>query len=233
LFVVSEIEGPIKTNCYLLYELPAREAAIIDVAGPLDSLVEVINENNLSLIYIFITHAHWDHVEGLFDLKDKFPEAKVCMSYEENTAMQEYTNYAKISDPERFEKIMQDSAIAIMMNTDLGSIKTDIFVKDNEEYTLGNSIIRSIFSPGHSAGSMCFSCNNFLFSGDVLFYRSVGNTDFYKASRTDLIQSVRKLYTLFPDSTIVYPGHGQFTNIGSEKYGNRYITVDDGEWDIK
>jgi hydroxyacylglutathione hydrolase len=233
LFVVSETEGPIKTKCYLLYELPAREAAVFDAAGPLDSLTEIINENNLALKYIFVTHAHWDHVEGIFDLKEKFPEAKICLSNEEYLAMQDYTSYAKTSDPEQFEEFMQDSALARMINTDLGAIKPDIFLKDNEEYELGNSVIRSIFAPGHTAGSMCFSCNNFLFSGDVLFYRSVGNTDFYKGSRTDLIESVRKLYALFPDSTIVYPGHGRPTDIGSEKYENKYVTVDDGKWDAK
>jgi hydroxyacylglutathione hydrolase len=232
-FVASEIAGPVHTNCYLLYTLPTREAAIFDVAGPLDSLVQIIHDHDLSLKYIFITHAHWDHVEGIFDLKNKFPEAKICISNEEYIAMQEYTDYAKATNPDRFENLMQDSALASMINTPLDLIKPDIFIGDNEEFKLGNSVIRAILSPGHSAGSMCFACNSFLFSGDVLFYRSVGNTDFYKASRTDLIHSVRKLYSLFPDSTIVYPGHGQFTDIGSEKYENKYITIYDGKWDVK
>jgi hydroxyacylglutathione hydrolase len=232
-FVISEVEGPVNVNCYLLYQLPTREAAIFDVGGPLDSLVKVINEKELRLKYIFITHAHWDHVEGLSDLKEKFPRAKVGLNKEEYLAMQEYTNFAKESDPDRFAELMQDSAYAKMVSVDFSAIKPDIFVKDNEEYKFGNSVIKTIFTPGHSAGSMCFSCNNFLFTGDVLFYRTVGNTDFYKGSRKDLIHSVRKLYHLFPDSTIVYPGHGQFTDIGSEKLGNERITIDGGEWDKK
>jgi hydroxyacylglutathione hydrolase len=233
LSVVSETEGPIECNCYLLYEFPTREAAIFDVSGQLDSLIKIINEENLYLKYIFITHAHWDHVEGIFDLKEKFPEAKVGISKEEYIAMQDYTSFAKTSDPQRFEKVMQDSALSKMISIDLGSIKPDIFIKDNEEFELGNSVIKAILSPGHSIGSVCFSCDNFLFSGDILFYRSVGNTDFYKASRADLIQSVRRLYSLFPDSTIVYPGHGPITDIGSEKIMNKYVSLDNGEWNIK
>ncbi len=231
--VISQVEGPIKTNCYLLYGLTTEEAAIIDVGGPLDSLTTFIKENSLNLRYIFLTHAHWDHVEGLFDLKEKFPNAKICLTKEEYLAMQGYYSFAKESDPARFEKVMHDSALAKMMNFDLTSIKPDIYLNDNEEYYLGNLKIRTVFAPGHSAGSICFSCENVLFAGDVLFYRSVGNTDFYKASRPDQIESVRKLYKLFPDSTIVYPGHGQFTNIGSEKKENKYITADGGKWDIK
>jgi hydroxyacylglutathione hydrolase len=231
--VISQIEGPVKTNCYLLYGLTTKEAAIIDVADPLDSITTFIKENDLNLKYIFITHAHWDHLEGLFEIKNKFPSAKVCLTKEEYSVMQDYTRYAKESDPQRFENVMKDSAFAKMMSIDLSLIEPDIFVRDNDEYELGNSVIRTVFSPGHSAGSVCYYCNNFLFSGDVLFYRTVGNTDFYKASRKDQIESVRKLYKLFPDSTIVYPGHGQFTDIGSEKKENKYITIDGGKWDIK
>ena len=106
-------------------------------------------------------------------------------------------------------------------------------MKDNEEYYLGNLKIRTVLTPGHSAGSICFSCDNVLFTGDVLFYRTVGNTDFYGGSRSDQINSVRRLYKLLPDSTVVYPGHGKFTDIGSGKKENKYITVDDGLWDIK
>jgi len=233
LIVVQVTEGPGLTNCYLLYELPTREAAIFDVSGRLDSLIKVINEKNLFLKYIFITHAHWDHVDGIFDLEEKFPEAKICISNEEYTAMQEYTNFAKTSDPKRFEEVMRDSALSKMISIDLRSIRPDHFIKDKEEFQLGHSIVRALLSPGHSVGSVCFSCDNLLFSGDVLFYRSAGNTNFYMASRSDLIQSVRKLYLMFPDSTIVYPGHGQITDIGSEKIKNKYISIDDGKWDTK
>jgi glyoxylase-like metal-dependent hydrolase (beta-lactamase superfamily II) len=69
-----------------------------------------------------------------------------------------------------------------------------------------------------------------LFSGDVLFYRTCGRTDTQYGSREDQINSIRKLYGIFSDSTIVYPGHGQFTDIGSEKKGNSRVTVDGGAW---
>jgi hydroxyacylglutathione hydrolase len=231
--VITQTVGPVKTNCYLLYGLSTKEAAIFDAGGPLDSLTTLLKENSINLKYIFLTHAHWDHVEGLPALKEKYPNAKVCLTKEEYSAMQGYFKFAKESDPKKFEEVMRDSALAKMMNFDLASIKPDIYLNDNEEYFLGNLKIRTILTPGHSAGSICFSCDNVLFTGDVLFYRTVGNTDFYKGSRTDQIKSVRKLYQLFPDSITVYPGHGQFTDIGSEKKENKYITVDDGKWDIK
>jgi glyoxylase-like metal-dependent hydrolase (beta-lactamase superfamily II) len=90
--------------------------------------------------------------------------------------------------------------------------------------------IRAIHCPGHSPGGVFYYTGNSLFSGDVLFYRTVGRTDTQNGSREDQIKSVRKIYELFPDETKVYPGHGQFTDIGSEKKENKYITVDGGDW---
>ncbi|TSA32006.1 MAG: MBL fold metallo-hydrolase [Porphyromonadaceae bacterium] len=83
-----------------------------------------------------------------------------------------------------------------------------------------------VHTPGHSPGGICYYTENILFSGDVLFYRTVGRTDTQNGSKEAQIKSVRKLYEIFPDSTIVYPGHGQFTDIGSEKKENRKITLD-------
>jgi hydroxyacylglutathione hydrolase len=226
--IVNEVEGPIKVNCYLLYGPKSKEAAIFDAAGPLDDLTAFVREKGLRVRYIFLTHAHWDHIEGIFELTERFPEAKVGLSREEFEAMQDYTKFARESDPERFEKIMQDPALAKMVGVDLSSVKPDILVKDNEQYKLGKLVIRTIFSPGHSAGSMCYSCGSILFSGDVLFKRSVGNTDFYKGSKKDQVGSVRRLYRLFPDDTIVYPGHGEPTDIGSEKKENTYVSATGG-----
>jgi glyoxylase-like metal-dependent hydrolase (beta-lactamase superfamily II) len=91
---------------------------------------------------------------------------------------------------------------------------------------VGDIEVRTIFSLGHSRGSVCYYGGNALFSGDVLFYRKVGRTDLEGMSWESLIRSVRKLYSLLPDETIVYPGHGQSTTIGSEKKNNTRISAD-------
>jgi glyoxylase-like metal-dependent hydrolase (beta-lactamase superfamily II) len=73
---------------------------------------------------------------------------------------------------------------------------------------------------------VCYHVGNVLFSGDVLFYRTVGRTDLEGMSWESLVVSVRRLYSLLPDETIVYPGHMQFTTIGSEKMENAKIPED-------
>jgi len=64
-----------------------------------------------------------------------------------------------------------------------------------------------------------------LFSGDVLMYRSVGRTDLAGTGAWEkMVESVRRLYSSLPDAAIVYPGHGQTTDIGSEKIQNPKIS---------
>ncbi|MFC2169542.1 MBL fold metallo-hydrolase [Acidobacteriota bacterium] len=59
--VLHQVTGPVETNCYLLYDAKSKEAALIDLGGPIDSLVAHIQDNNLKLKYIFATHGHMDH----------------------------------------------------------------------------------------------------------------------------------------------------------------------------
>jgi glyoxylase-like metal-dependent hydrolase (beta-lactamase superfamily II) len=91
---------------------------------------------------------------------------------------------------------------------------------------LGLLEIKAIHTPGHSPGEICYYTQNILFSGDVLFYRTVGGVHYQASSMDDLIISVRKLYDVFPDSTLIYPGHGQSSDIGSEKKENENISLE-------
>jgi glyoxylase-like metal-dependent hydrolase (beta-lactamase superfamily II) len=108
----------------------------------------------------------------------------------------------------------------------------DVYLEDNQELELGNLTIKVLFTPGHSRGHMCFSIGNALFTGDVLLHRTVGHTGFLGGSKDEIIRSVRRLYRLFPDETVVYPGHGQFTDIGSERRGNSEVTASGGELEL-
>jgi glyoxylase-like metal-dependent hydrolase (beta-lactamase superfamily II) len=233
--VIPQVAGPIETNCYLIYGTKSKEAALIDPGWRTDTLTAFVKENNLNLKYIFITHGHIDHFYFLPELKKQFPKASWCMQKDDYQGIFTYPEWALKNygqawvdsarrDPELKEYIDFDSQLIGV---------PDIFVEDNQTFKLGFSEIKTILSPGHSPGGICYYIGNILFSGDVLFYRTVGRTDTQYGSRDDQIKSVRKLYEFFPDSTIVYPGHGKFTDIGSEKKENSRITVDGGAWITK
>ena len=230
LVIEHQVTGPVDVNCYLIYGTKTKEAALIDVAGPIDTLLTYIKDNKLKLKYFFFTHGHFDHVMGLPNIRDQFPDAKVCIHKDDYSDMLVQLDWVLNNMSQEFiDNLKTDPKLGKLLEFDATTFgKPDIFIEDNQIFKLGYSKIKSIHSPGHSPGSVCFHVGNFLFSGDVLFYRSVGRTDVQNSSREDQIISVRRLYSLFPDETKVYPGHGQFTDIGSEKRQNNYITVDGG-----
>lgn len=83
----------------------------------------------------------------------------------------------------------------------------DIHLKDGQELTLGSIKIRAISTPGHTNGCMSFYCEGMVFTGDTLFIRDVGRTDFQQGSNEKMFESItQKIYSL-PDETLVYPGH--------------------------
>jgi sulfur dioxygenase len=101
----------------------------------------------------------------------------------------------------------------------------EIQLEDGQELSFGNSqIIKAIHTPGHTAGSMSFTWNNMVFTGDTLLINGCGRTDFQSGSNAELYNSVvKKLFTL-PDDTVMYPGHDYHGNkkstIGHEKQNN-------------
>lgn len=225
--VLHQVSGPGQTNCYLLYDANSKEAALVDVGGPIDTLLTRINNENLKLKYIFITHCHPDHVAGVPLIKQKYPDAKICFSKEESDDARLYTQWEKKMNPEEVAELKKDPEAVKLLNFDFSRIgEPDIYLEDNQTLKLGNLKIKTFKSPGHSRGSICFSVGNVLFSGDVLFYRSTGRTDLEGASKEELTRSVRRLYSSLPDETIVYPGHDKFTDIGSEKKENDRVRQD-------
>jgi hydroxyacylglutathione hydrolase len=227
--LLREVTGPIETNCYLLYDEQSKEAALFDVGGPIDTLISVLTNRQLKLKYIFATHCHMDHMEGIPMIIDKFPDVLLAYNKEDYADFLVFKEAMKNNtDKKEFQEMMQDSIIAKWFSYDLSIFRApDLYLDEGQVYLLGNSEIRTFLSPGHSRGSICFYVDNILLSGDVLFYRNVGRTDLPGVGSTDnLVKSVRRLYTDLSEETSVYPGHGQSTDIGSEKRENKKITLE-------
>ncbi len=95
----------------------------------------------------------------------------------------------------------------------------DFVIPDDEVIEVGGLRLRTIHTPGHTPGSTCFLLEGHpvVLSGDTLFPGGPGNTSFENASFDQIIESIdRRLFTL-PTETIVLPGHGLDTTIGTER----------------
>jgi len=101
----------------------------------------------------------------------------------------------------------------------LGDLGYDVFLDDAEVIEVGRLRLHAIHTPGHTEGSICFKVEGapVLFSGDTLFPGGPGNTSFEGGDFPTVIQSIEsKLFTL-PADTMVLPGHGDDTTIGTER----------------
>ncbi|MBQ7617765.1 MAG: MBL fold metallo-hydrolase [Desulfovibrio sp.] len=201
--VVTFPLGPLETNSYLLTK--AGKALAIDVGGDPAEMLDYLQNQNLSLLGILITHLHFDHLYGVAKLA-KMTKAPI------------YTPPldASIKNSEASKGgIWGFPLVEAFSGQDL----------EEGKQNLGEFDFLVLHTPGHTPGSLSFyfPSEQVVFTGDALFYRSVGRTDFPGGSAEDLASSIKnKLFSL-PEATIVYPGHGSETSIGAEKLHNPYL----------
>ncbi|MBQ6825041.1 MAG: MBL fold metallo-hydrolase [Clostridia bacterium] len=197
--------GYIRVNCYLIKT--EKAAIVIDPGYKNEKIDEFLLENEDKERLILLTHAHFDHIGALPLLRDK-TGVKIAIGEDENELLAD----ASLNLSDRF-------------HAHIPPFSANVLLKDLEEIQVGDIKIKTIFTPGHTKGSVCYLINDILFSGDTLFFESVGRTDFPTSDFNLLASSIKRLYVL-PDETVVYSGHGESTTISHEKIFNPYFNSD-------
>ena len=204
--------NPFQVNTYIVYD-ETGECVIIDPASNDDieeeALLEFIYHKRLKPIHLLLTHAHIDHILGNAFIAEEF-NLPLSAHADSNHYLTNAKEYAQ-SFGFRLERVCHPS----------------VFIEDGELIRFGNSSFRALYTPGHAEGSLCFyeAESGSVFAGDVLFYQSIGRTDLQGGDYDLLKKSIwEKLFTL-PDKTVVYPGHGPETTIGSEKISNPFVAI--------
>ena len=195
--------GSYQANCYIVFNKD-KEAVVIDPGAHANLIIENINKNNLKVSKILLTHAHPDHFGALKEVRDYY---KVPCYISEND-----------------EKMLEDRSgnLGSMLGLKSEPLRADILFKDGDLIEFGNKKIKVIMTPGHTPGGACFLLDNVLFTGDTLFYSSIGRTDLPGGDYDTIISSLMKLMKL-PGDIIVLPGHGPETKIDFERENNPFI----------
>lgn len=199
--------GLYQTNSYVITDENTMLSAIIDPAGVSKEMEEYIESNRLNVKYIIFTHGHFDHIAGAYHYSQKY-KPEILINADDSVCLTDET--ANFTYPAYYNFV---------------PVKPTTLLIDNDEISLGNSKIRVIHTPGHTMGGICLYSDGVLISGDTLFYRSIGRTDFKGGNFSTLKDSILKLYKL-PDNTIVYPGHGCSTILGEEKVKNPFVRAE-------
>jgi glyoxylase-like metal-dependent hydrolase (beta-lactamase superfamily II) len=101
----------------------------------------------------------------------------------------------------------------------------DRYLLDHDQVPFGRFTMEVLATPGHSPGGLCFKVGNHLFTGDTLMPGAVGRTDIPHAAPQQLLLSLHGRLLTLPDNTVVYPGHGANTTVGTERVSNPYLQL--------
>ena len=193
--------GPFLTNAFLVVCDETKKAAIIDPApDSAHAINQLIENEQLILEKILLTHTHWDHIADTAALKKKW-----------NIPV-----YVHKADEANLIHPGSDKLPHVMT---IEGVTPDNYLSEGDEITIGNIKLDVIHTPGHTPGGVCFYCKEkgFLISGDTLFKGSIGNLSFPTAEPDKMWESLQKLASL-PPETKVYSGHGDATTIGAEDW---------------
>jgi glyoxylase-like metal-dependent hydrolase (beta-lactamase superfamily II) len=189
------VEGPVEANNYLV--INGDEAVLIDCSAYSQAIIDAAK--GIDVKYILLTHGHFDHVLGVNEMK-KTLNSKVLIHKD---------------DVDWLKNI--NTALGMF-----GQPKAEIPGENGGDDELDLDWIEVIHTPGHTKGGVCYKIGDNLFSGDTLFYETVGRTDLPGGDFKTLKKSIEKLFAL-PHDTVVYPGHGQPTTIRHEKECNEIL----------
>ena len=197
--------GPMQNYVYLLGDPNTHEAAVVDAAWDIDTIVRTAEEDGYRITKDLVTHFHPDHlggnlmghqITGAAELVGRMP-AKV------------YIHKAEMPFVHRVTGLSDSDVVAV----DAG-----------DEVEVGKLKVKFIHTPGHTPGSQCFLVGNALVSGDTLFIGSCGRVDLPGSDPEAMYRSLTQVLGALPNDTLLYPGHNYAdrprSTIGDEKRTN-------------
>ncbi len=195
--------GAFGTNCYIV-ETENKGAILIDAPCYPDRILAKIESLGLTLKAILLTHGHCDHIEAVSEL-------------------------ARLTDCEVYiheadEKMLHNSLLSLAgyFGTPFSPFSGAKTLVDGDTVSIDNASFKVISTPGHTAGSVCYVYDDVIFSGDTLFFESIGRTDFPGGSYKTLVNSIKKLKALGKDYTVL-PGHNESTSLYYELEYNPFL----------
>lgn len=197
--------GGLGTNCYIVSD-NSGHAAIIDPGGDAQRILNAVKDKNLTVAFILLTHAHFDHIMAAEELCDA-TGAQLCVGAGDAPMLFDADfNLSAMVYPEQAVELTPSRLL----------FEGDIL-------RFGDATLTVMETPGHTRGGVCYLGEDVLFSGDTLFAGSIGRTDLPGGDMTVLRRSLARLAELDGDYT-VYPGHGEETTLSFEKAANPYLT---------
>ena len=206
MIVKKLVVGPLATNCYIIGSESSKEGMIIDPGAEANQILSSVKDTGLDIKFIVLTHSHIDHIGALKEVKEA-TGAEVAIH----------------TDDAQTLKVQEPSLGAMFGLSYPSPPPPDRLLGDGESIDIGDLRFSVLHTPGHTPGGICLLGEGIVFSGDTLFNYGVGRADLPGGSYSQLMDSISTKLMTLPDTTIVYPGHGPDTTIGTERQGNPFL----------
>lgn len=205
--------GPLQCNCYIVGDEATKQVIVIDPGGDADDLLGTLVQEELTVVAIIATHAHFDHIVAAEQLR-------------QTTGAPFYMHEADKPVLDWFGASGQ-----MFLGIDLGAPpEVDRDAPEGQLLVAGEAKLEVLHTPGHSPGSISLVGDGVVFAGDTLFAGSIGRTDLPGGDTRTLVDAVQQ--KLFPlgDDVVVLPGHGPATTLGEERVSNPFVGEGSASW---
>ncbi|MEG2709320.1 MAG: MBL fold metallo-hydrolase [Vagococcus sp.] len=201
------VTGPIQENCYVIYN--EKQALIVDPGADGDLIKTTIASLNVTPVAVLITHAHYDHIGALEEIRSEYNIPVYISPIEQDWLTDPSLNLSGLTRHDDIPDVVCRPAEFEFNNYD--------------SYTLGDMTFKVVPTPGHSPGSVSFIFDDFVVTGDALFRGSVGRSDLPMGDGARLLRGIQEELFTLPDSFKAFPGHGPQTTIRREKETNPFF----------
>lgn len=200
---------PFQQNCTVLFDQDTKEGVIVDPGGDVETIMQVVNENGLTLSEIWLTHGHLDHAGGADELRERLGIPVIG---------------PHIDDKPLLERI-ETQAEKFGVGNGMRNVTPDRWLEDGETISFGDHHFEVYHCPGHAPGHVIFynRAQGFAHLGDVLFNGSIGRTDLPGGDHDTLLRSIRDKVLPLGDEVGFICGHGPGGRIGEERRNNPYL----------
>lgn len=201
------VSGSWMENCYLLFSKNSRAAVVIDPGSNLSGIAAMLSETRAEVLGILLTHAHYDHIDGLSDVAT-FTGAPVYLHKDDLPLLRSANTFALGWKLPRI-RIRQP----------------DVLLRGEEQLHFRDLQVEVWHLPGHTPGSVGYAVDSRLFIGDTILPSGTGRVDIFGGEPAALEESVRRVISRINGSTVLYPGHGDAMDLQSLRrnklHGNR------------
>ena len=198
---------PFQQNCSILFCDATRAASVVDPGGDIEQIEAALEQHDLKLQKIWLTHGHLDHAGGTVELSGRYK--------------------TEVEGPHRADQFLLDtlSEQGQRYQMQATSFLPKRWLDTGDTLSIGNETLEVRHCPGHTPGHIIFyhSQGHLALVGDVLFAGSIGRTDLPQGNFDDLINSIRHMLWPLGDDVTFVPGHGGLSTFGQERKTNPYV----------